>query len=254
MLQAERLEAIKAFVLENKFAKTDKLEKMLDVSRATVRRCLLQLESDGFLRMIRGGAVLAGRGSAYEQPYNLKRDTNQEEKRRIAKKAAELVGDDFSIFLDASTTVAEMAPFLGDKKNLMVATNDVLIAASLKDCENMIVTVIGGTLRRNFYTLTGLFAETLLRETSFDCAFIGVDAISEKGGFMLTNTEEVQIKRLVAQSAGKLVALSDHAKFDKSSFINVCGFQEVDIVITGRELDPKVHRRYQDLGPEIIMV
>lgn len=253
MLQAERLEAIKTYMLENKFAKTDRLEQILDTSRATVRRCLLQLESEGFLRMIRGGAVLSGQGSAYEQPYNLKRDTNQEEKKRIAKKAVELIGDNFSVFLDTSTTVAEMIPFLGEQKNLMVATNDVLIAASLKDNTNMAVTVIGGTLRCHYYSLTGLFAEMLLKEMSFDCAFLGIDAISEKGGFMLTNTEEVPIKRLVAQSAGKLVVLCDHSKFDKSSFVNVCDFQGVDIIITGRELESTVHQRYRDLGPEIIL-
>ncbi len=255
MLPAERLETIKEYLREKKFARIGVLEKQLDVSRATVRRSFLQLERENFLRMVRGGAVLAsGEGNAYEQPYSQKRDSNQEEKRRIARRAAEIVRDDFSVFLDASTTVAEITDFLADKKNLMIATNDLLIASKLKDCPNMTVTVLGGVLRRNYYTLTGLFTETLLAGMNFDCALLGMDAVSEKGGFMLTNTEEVQIKRIVAQAAGKLVVLCDHTKFDKSSFINVCGFPDVDMVITGRELDPQVYERYRESGPEIVLV
>ncbi len=254
MLAAERLEAIKEYMRENKFARIGKLEKRLGVSRATIRRCFLQLERDNFLRTVRGGAVLAGEGIAFEQPYSQKRDSNKEEKRRIAKRAAEYVHDNFSVFLDASTTVAEITDFLADKKNLMVATNDVHIASKLKDSANMTVTVIGGVLRRGYFTLTGMFTESLLRGMNFDCAFLGIDAVSEKGGFMLTNTEEVQIKRVVAGSSGKVVVLCDHAKFDKSSFLNVCGFPDVDAVITGDELDREVRDRYRDLGPEFIYV
>ena len=254
MLHEERIVVLKEYMLQNRFAKINDLKDLMNVSKATVRRCLIQLENDGFLQTTRGGAVIASNGVLFEQPYYMKRDTNAAEKARIAQKACEMIGDNLSIFLDSGTTIERMCPFLSRPQNLMVATNDIQIASELKDNTNMTVTVIGGLLRKNFYTLTGMYAELILNEMRFDYAFISSDTICENGGLMITNPEEVQIKRLVAKSASKLIVLADHSKFEKTSFLSVCGLDDIDVVITDNKLDDGLYERYRELGPEIVRV
>ena len=254
MLQEERIAVLKGYVQQNRFAKIDDLKDLMNVSKATVRRDLIQLESEGFLQTTRGGAMLTSSGVLFEQPYCIKRDTNAAEKVRIAQKACEVISDNLSIFLDSGTTVAKMCPFLSRPQNLMIATNDVQIASELRDYTNVTVTVIGGLLRRNFCTLTGMYAELMLNEMRFDYAFISSDTICENGGLMITNPEEVQIKRLVAKSTSKLIVLADHSKFEKTSFLSVCGLEDIDMVITGNELDNSLCERYRELGLEIVQV
>ncbi len=254
MLQAERLEKIKEYLVKNEFADINRLSEFLDVSTATVRRALKRLEQEKIVEITRGGAVLSRKGSLYEHPYLIKRQMNAEEKRRIAREAARLIRKNQSIFLDSSSTVFEMTRFMGGLASVTAATNDVLIAGELTNAENIAVTVLGGSLRMHYYTLTGYFAEMLMKDMCFDHAFIGIDSISLKGGLMITNIEEVQIKRKVVAASKNVVVLCDHGKFEQDSFLNICGLEDVDTIITGRELDEGIYTRYRESGVNLVLV
>jgi len=196
--------------------------------------------------------VLAQQGKQYEPPYMIKRRIHAAEKRQIAAEAAKLLGRNQTVFLDSSSTVFEMTRFVARIPGLLVATNDVLIAAELSNAEHVDVSVIGGSLRKGYYTLTGFFAECGIRDLAFDYAFLGMDTISLKGGLMITNSEEVQIKRRVVEAASRVIVLCDHSKFERESFVQVCGFDQVDTIITGKELPDAIHARYLDHGFDLV--
>lgn len=254
MLQIERLEKIKEYLAKNEFADIKKLSDLLGVSTATVRRALKRLETEKIVDLTRGGATLAKKGSLYEYPYLVKRQMNAEEKRRIAREAVHRIGSNQSVFLDSSSTVYEMTRYLTGLHDITVATNDVLVAAALTNAENISVSVIGGSLRKHYYTLTGYFSETIMKDLCFDHAFIGIDTISLKGGMMITNIEEVAIKRKIINASSEVVVVCDHSKFEQESFLNVCGFGEVDLIITGKELDKEIHKKYVDAGINLVLV
>ena len=157
MLQIERLDYIKQLLEANGSVSTSELIERLNVSKATVHRYLNRLQEERFAELTRGGAILAKKGGLYEQPYRVKRNQFTEEKSRIAHSASQMIRRNESIFLDSSSTVFEMTKYIGSYKDLLVATNDVLIASSLSEAEGITVSVIGGTLRKHFYTLTGPF-------------------------------------------------------------------------------------------------
>ncbi len=254
MLQAERLEKIKEHLVKHEFADIHELAEILHISTATVRRALKKLENDKIVELTRGGAALAKKGSVYEHPYLIKQQLNAEEKHRIAGEAIRHIHVNESVFLDSSSTVYEMTHYLTRFHNVMVATNDVLIASALTNAENITVSVIGGTLRKHYYTLTGYFAELIIKDICFDYAFLGVDTISLKGGLMITNIEEVQIKRKVIAASKNMIVLCDHSKFEQESFLNICGFEDVDMVITGKELSEEIYKKYIDAGINLVRV
>lgn len=254
MLNAERLERIRKYIAKNKFASIKDLAVEFNTSTATIRRCLKQLEEERFIQSVRGGAVLASSGSSFEQPYQTKRLQNIDEKIRISQAACKLISGNDSIFLDSSSTVYEMTKILINKKNITVSTNDVAIASALNQAKDITTTVTGGTLRKQFFTLTGFLAEKNLEQMYVDYAFMGVDAISTKGHFMITNTEEIGIKRAAVDCASKAIVLCDHSKFNSQAFISLWDCTNIDLIITGNELGEESFKYYTDLGLKIEMV
>lgn len=254
MLQAERMEKLRDYMMEHKYAAIAELAEALNSSPATIRRCLAELEEKRVVERTRGGAVLVGSGNTYEHPYSIKRRRNGLEKERIAAYAASLVSTSDSLFLDASSTVREMTTPLKSAKRLTVCTNDVLIAGDLSSATDLIVIVTGGVMRQGFYSLSGYLTDRAVSAMQLDYAFMGIDAISDRTGMMLTNMEELGTKQKIARMAGKTIVLADHEKFDRSAFLRVWGFTDVSMVITGRELPDEQYERYTELGLHIVRV
>lgn len=251
MLHDERLEKIRDYLLENKYASINELAEVVHTSPATIRRSLKELEEKKVVENIRGGAVIRGGGNTFEHPYSIKRRRNETEKKRIATYAASLVSTNSSVYLDASSTVREMTDLLYDKKGVSVCTNDVLIAGDLSTAADLVVMVTGGVLRQGFYSLSGYFADQFVSRIQVDRAFMGIDAISATNGLMLTNVEDIGIKQKVGQMSGELIVLADHEKFRQGAFLKAWEFSEIALVITGRELSDELYDQFTDLGLNI---
>ena len=251
MLQAERLERIRDYLVANKYASIAELAETFQTSPATIRRCLKELEQKKVVESIRGGAVLCGSGNTFEHPYSIKRRRNETEKKRIAAYAASLISANNSVYLDASSTVREMTEYLRHKQGASVCTNDVQIAGDLSSASGLVVMVTGGVLRQGFYSLSGYFTDLFVSKTQVDYAFMGIDAISKENGLMLTNSEEVGTKQKIGEHASELIVLADHEKFEHMAFLKTWDFSEVALVITGTELPDEVFREYQELGLKI---
>ena len=255
MLNAERMEIIRDYLIRNKYGSIKELAKIVNASPATIRRCFKQLEEENLVESIRGGVVLISSDETIdEQPYQIKQQQNAEEKRRIAQEACKYVTAGDCIFLDSSSTVYEMCSGLTGIPELNVCTNDVLIAGALNGADNCTVIVTGGTLRKGFYTLSGYFAYDRVQQMHVDCYFAGIDAVNQNGDFMITNIEEVDMKRYLTENSSKCIVLCDHSKFHHTSFIKLWNHTQVDAVITGRELDDEIYRKCIEMGMPLIRV
>lgn len=141
MLTEERKQKILQLLEQHKIVKSQELVVLLDASESTIRRDLQELEDEGLLQRIHGGAKkedLLG----FEQNMSEKTLKNVHEKQVIARLAAELVNDEEVIYLDAGSTTLEMIPFLKDKR-ITVVTNSVKHAAALVDLQVSTI-VLGG--------------------------------------------------------------------------------------------------------------
>lgn len=99
---------------ENYVALED-LMQLLSSSESTVRRDLDELEREGKLHRVHGGAELFH--SLQEELSNQEKSVkNSQIKEIIAQKAAELVFDNDVIFIDAGTTTEFLLPFCNQKK------------------------------------------------------------------------------------------------------------------------------------------
>lgn len=98
-------------------------EQFPNVSQMTLRRDLFQLEQEGRIIRVRGGAMSVKEVQKVSgEPYTKKTTIHTDEKIKIAQKAASLIDENCSLFMDGGTTAMYLAKEMPDK-NLHIFTN-----------------------------------------------------------------------------------------------------------------------------------
>ena len=114
--QAERLDAIRSHLYTHGFSTIQALADAVGASLATIRRDLAVLEREGAIDRVHGGARIA-EGSSVEMAFQERAKRNLAAKRSIAAAAYELLVPHATVFLDAGTTVLQLARLI--RVNLM---------------------------------------------------------------------------------------------------------------------------------------
>ncbi|MFE2729325.1 DeoR/GlpR family DNA-binding transcription regulator [Kitasatospora sp. NPDC059327] len=240
MLKADRTTRILSHVTEVGSADVHALAELLDVSTATIRRDLQELHEQGLLHRTRGGAVT---GSVnLELPLRHRSDKQREEKRRIARAAAELVPDGAVVGLSGGTTTSELARALADRSGLTIVTNAVNIAADLIVRPDIHLVVIGGIARTASYELVGPAADRMLSHYHLDMAFIGVDGLTPEEGCTTHDEMEAQTDRAFLRNSTRSIVLTDSTKTGKVTFARICPLTDIHDLVTDTDLS-EAHRQ-----------
>lgn len=226
----ERRERIIQVLREQDEVSVTELSQRLSVSEVTTRKDLQQLEEQGYLTRVRGGAVVSGRGQL-ELRFAARQQLNLDEKRRIAAYAVELIQPGSTIFLDGSTTAFQMTRLLRDMHNLTVITTGLYAALELSFAPDVTTIVVGGILRRRTSSLVDTLSPNLLRRLHVDIAFLSCRGFSVEQGMMESDLREAQMKRAMAETAVRKIALVDHAKFASVYVATSLLPEEIDLVI-----------------------
>lgn len=218
------------------------LKELLHVTDMTIRRDLIDLEKQGLLTRVHGGAHKKVRDGLNEVSHSEKTMLNIEEKKTIAQKCAGLIVNGDTVFIGSGTTTDFIGDYL-DGKDISIVTNSLLIFEKLKDNPNFDLILIGGRYRVKTQTFVGQFANNLLREIKVSKAFIGVNGID---GYNVTtaNEEEGNGNAIILNNAIEKYIVADNSKFDSYSFYTFYRLDNIDTVITDENLSPKVREKY----------
>jgi DeoR family transcriptional regulator, aga operon transcriptional repressor len=201
------------------------------VSEVTVRSDLTALARQGLVARVRGGARALQRGQS-EVAFDVRLHVQEDEKRAIARAAAAMVGDGEAVALDSSTTAYYVARELREKRELVVVTNGLLIAAALADAPGVSVIVPGGVLRLAAMSLVGDFAAGVLRTTRIGKGFFGARGVSVDRGLMDLNPDEVRIKREMAEACERVIGVFDHTKWQRDALLSFVPAQRIHAIVT----------------------
>lgn len=252
-MKIQRKDEIIRLISENKIVKANELSATFKVSMETIRRDLADLEKDGIIKRVHGGAVL-NLNYSVEPDFSYREVKNFEEKLLIGKKAASLVEDGDVIIIDIGTTTLEFAKFLKGKKNLTVLTNSIKIALELMDEPEIIVIMLGGVVRKGEGTTSGYWAEDIIDRFYVEKLFLGVGCITLENGVMDYHIEETNLRRHYIRHAKQVIALADYTKFGSKALNQVCSLEEMDILVTDNKTDKKYIRRLREKGIDVILV
>lgn len=213
----------------------EELAELLGVSTVTIRSDLTRLSESGLIHRTRGGATKPILQKV-ERPLEETRKILEAEKQRIGKKAATLVQDGDTIFIDVGSTCTALARALPSTlQHVTVVTNGLNIALELEQRQSITVVVTGGTVRKLQHSLVQPFGLEIIRNFRFDKAFIGCNGVSAGFGVSNKNLPEAEIKRLVCQNAHEVYVLADHEKIRVESTTLIAALSGVTALITDQK-------------------
>ncbi len=229
-VKTDRLDSIRSHLYANGFSTIQALAEALGASLATVRRDLQILEQEGVIDRVHGGARIA-EGSSVELAFQEREKRHLSQKRAIAKAAYDLLVPRTSIFLDAGTTVLQLARLIRlNPMPLRIFTNGLIVAQEFLNIPNLEVALLGGQLRNENASLVGPEAEAMLETLWFDQLFLGASAISQDGAIYSVDSAEASLnRRMLARSASRFV-LADSSKFGMTATYKVNSLKSVTII------------------------
>jgi DeoR family transcriptional regulator of aga operon len=217
-------------VAEEQTIHVGELARALDVSEMTIRRDIRRLERDGFVRQTYGGAT-AHLTRSLDLAFNARALRNTREKRRIAMRATQLLGDARVIFVGIGTTAEQFARFLPARPGLRVVTGS-LTTASLLGTRPIDVVVLGGNVRRDDLTAVGPIAAATLARYGFDLAVLGAAGLSARWGLTELDDSEAEIQRLAIERSARVVVIADGTKIGVATNAVVAGIDRITTLVT----------------------
>ncbi len=252
LLKAERQAQIRRLVEDRRQVTVTELSRLLDVSEATIRRDLDELNGS-WVQRTHGGAVLSSR-TAIELPVMQRLSSQAEAKRRIGHAAAGMVCEGETIFISSGTTTLEVARALPPMMRLTVVSNSLPVINTLVGRPNIELIAIGGVLRHDELSMVGNTAELALHEFRANRAFMGMRAVDPRLGFTNDYLPEILTDRVILQMASQVVVVADHTKFGQVCSVFVAPVTAAQVIVTDQDIPPAVADELRGMGVEVKVV
>ncbi len=233
MFGEERHEKIVHLLKSGKTVSVLEIAQKLFVSEATVRRDLNALEREGVVRRVYGGAVLVGVNS--DVPLLMRETQEHDAKQKIGQIAASLIKENDVIFMDASSTVYNMIPYIKDFHNLVVITSGIKTAMAL-GARHIKTYLTGGLMIDNSYSLIGEHANQLIDKLNVDIFFFSCRGITEEGKMTDSSMEESQLRQLMFKHTKRRVVLATNSKIGKSYYYVLGDVRKMDDIVSDKEV------------------
>ena len=252
-MKKERIEEI-AEILDKRGKMTlEQLEKEFPtVSQMTLRRDLYQLEEDERIIRIRGGAMSVKEVQKVSgEAYTKKTTINTDAKIVIAQKAATLIDENISLFLDGGTTAMYFSKEIPDIA-CNVFTNGIAVAMELAQKKNINITVVGGQLMKDNLSTASPVAKEYFASTNFELAIVSATAFTPENGFSCNSQIESDLLRLVFQKARHVYMMLDSSKIGKINPYTFAHIEDIDVLITDDNF-PKEYKALFEQNNIVVM-
>lgn len=230
-------------------ATVEQLAEHFDVTVQTVRRDLTELESEGRISRVHGGAMV--RSGVTNIEYDERRSLNSDAKDRIARLVAEHVPDSVSLFINIGTTTEAVARALLDHRDITVVTNNMNVANIMAGNPHCEIIVSGGTLRRSDGGLVGDIATQMIEQFKVDIAIIGASALDDDGDLLDFDLREVRVSKSIIRHARKIFLVTDASKFERSAPVRIASLAELDAVFIDAPLPGDLNAKCEEWKTEV---
>ncbi|MBA5608130.1 DeoR/GlpR transcriptional regulator [Duganella sp. FT3S] len=247
--QAERLDAIRAYLDQHYRIGIEDICKLFGVTRDTARRDVVRLDAAGRALRVRGGAVLPPQSRQVEQ--YAQRTAASSAKQAIGHAAAALLRDGDRVLFDTSTTVLAVARATSATP-LNVVTNSIDVAEAFGQREGVELHVLGGRFNAWQRSLEGAQTRLGLAQFQFDKLILGACAIDPQG-LTCPSDEEASLKQAMMGQASQVIVVADSAKFSKAFMHRLCTFDAIDVLVTDQPPPAAIGAALEAVGVQLIV-
>jgi DeoR family fructose operon transcriptional repressor len=250
LLQHQRQREIYRLALQQGSVEVTELARRFGVTGETIRRDLSELQREGQLRRVHGGAVPVERAT-YE-PLLTTRDMQMPaEKLRMAELAVAEVPRHGSVLIDSGSTLQRLAEVFPTDVEVHVFTNSLPSALTLVRRGVANISVLGGGVRVNTMAMVDASTVDLVRELLVDVLFISCDGLSFRNGLTTPYRDESMVKRAMIEAASRVIAVVDHSKLGNGQVFTYANFDEIDVLITDSGADPDAIEALEGHGLDV---
>lgn len=250
MLAVTRKSKIRDILTERKSITVSELSAYFKVTEETIRRDLKSLEDLGFLTRTYGGAFIQD-GVENTVNVSIREVAFVDSKTAIAKASRHLINNGDSIYLDSSTTSLFIAKAIKEMR-LTVVTNSLLIVDELSTCDTIHLICIGGSLQRDDKAFHGSSVFDLLDKFYLDKTFMSCRSLSIENGITDSSESIGAIRKKLLTRSDKVFVVADYSKFNKTSFLHICNFNDINGIISDFEYTQEWRDFLQKSNVEII--
>ncbi len=237
MWAKDRHHRIVSLLASNEHLSLERLAEETKVSRETLRRDIMQLESAGKLQRVHGGIVRPS--SSEEQPFASRVQARSEAKRRIGVAASRLIEPGMLCAVDAGSTTSAFAAALATVPGVSMVTNSIDVALAIRaghhDGE---VILLGGRISSDVPATYGELTIAEMSRFTPKIAMFSPVAFSAQQGPTDFHLAEAEFARAMIERAERVVVLADHSKLGHTSRIQICGCDRIDLLVTDRKANP----------------
>lgn len=256
MIPAERQQFIRAALDARGMVGIADMAEQLGVSHMTVRRDMQILETQGYLKLISGGAQKTGRIEG-ELSQAEKRRLHYSEKAAVAEKAVSLITPGAAVYFDAGTTCLAIAEAVTEREDLrdsiFAVSNDFTVVSHLMAYSNCRLFHTGGEVLRENKSTSGETAASMVSRLNIDIAFISTSSWDAE--WVSTPAEsKVAVKVAAAKAARRSYLVTDSSKFGQVGLFNILPLRELDGVITDSALPLQARKTITASGVALILV
>ena len=243
MFAKERQHKIYSMLKEKNAVTTSALVEHFGVSIETVRRDLLEMEQNGLLVRVHGGAVL----SSDMKPYLNLTDRNKmqlEQKHDLALNALKFISEGDIIGIDSGSTAISLAKALKEKfTRLTVITHSLDVFNII--CDTFSVILCSGYYLSEENAFYGPLALDMLKNLHMQKAFIFPSAVSLDYGICDYQKDLYQIQKQMIYSSDEIYILADSSKFEKKALLKVSDMKKEYIYVTDSDISEELNILYQ---------
>ncbi len=239
--------------MNKKKVRVRELSDLFNVSEVIIRKDLKLLEEEGKLERTHGGAILK-KEIPEDISLTTRKISNVEGKNRIVEKLYKLIERGEIIFLDSSSTNLMLAQKLAQfPKEVTIATNMLDIMKTLENVPGITLIGIGGTYHSLLGTfLGGMALESVLGINSQKLFLGGAGIDIQRGNLSIFDSNEVQLKKAMIKMASKVYFVCEGEKFSHYGIYNFATLEDIDGLVTDRELEPQITAKLEEHEIEII--
>lgn len=260
MHAAEREKMILDSLGESGFVSFRDLESCVAASPATIRRDLDRLEEAGVITRVRGGAKRVGHAGTTAAvpdegltgiPFHENIGRNRAAKEAIGRAAAQLCLAGEGVMIDGGSTTLQMCPHL-DGLELQVLTNSLHIVSALLPQPTTRILLPAGQVFREQNIVLSAAGDDAMPRFHAPKLFMGAASMGP-AGLMQADVILVASERRLIERADEIIVLVDSSKFSGSSGNVVCSLDEIDVVVTDSEIDPRHVAMMEAAGIRVVI-
>jgi DeoR/GlpR family transcriptional regulator of sugar metabolism len=223
------------------------LAEQLEVSMDTIRRDLHELEAEGLLMRVHGGALRPLPG---ESRFVDRLEADDQGRVLVAQLAAGLLANDEVIALGGGTTAVALARALRPELRATVLTSSLDVALALRGHANLTVDVLGGRLDRESQTLTGAGTVAQIRGVRPGVCVVSPCGLDVAEGVTLRERDEADVVAAMIERSRRIVAVATAAKLGSAGPYVVADAARVDVLVT--DAAPAQLGAFRELGIDVV--